>query len=366
MRAVPDRYDRAAIDISTGHAIDSYFRADLRDPWARDALRLFVDLSINHDKIAFPYPSAKALEADDDDLIPEVFAKGRAFVSGLKTRPADSIALDAALVLPQFTRFSSWLRSSPTDVALLRTWLAMHLKQDRIKKAHRPTVPVHVAGKLVGRQAMEELAHELGGIDAYGVEYAFDVFVRGIQYNIAWGEDAPYFPHPLRTRLQLPQTSEDLTSQCFWSWGAYITTLLEKDPQFRSLSAMLDLVQAIKERASGRATWFELAYQDRDSQHKMVEAVAAEARLPATFKADALAAIDRGTKVTGGLASSAARGLGAFGDVIGALSGIVVTYSSHAIADRAKGVLPGGVAKAFAGRVEWPGLKLQTPVSIRP
>ena len=358
---------RAAIDISTGHAFDSYFRQDLRDPWAKDALRLFVDLAVNHDQLGFPYPSATALASDADEHLPQVFAVARGktwgLVGGIRSAAADAIELPAQLVQPQFKHFARWLQEKPEDVGRLRTWLAMHFDDKRISGAHSLTVPRHFAAEFVGQKLFVELANSLKGIDPEGVEYAFDVFVRGIQYNIACGDDTTYFPHPIRARLSLPDSTDEFKSQCAWSWGSYVTTLIEKDARYRSMNAVLELVQAIKQRTRKGATWYDLAYMDFGRQLAAIEAVASEAGLPAHLRADWQLQIDRVSKAVAAMSSTAAALSGGNVTLLGASVGLLVTSSAAVISDLPKKALPPLLSRSKilrSGRViEWQGLAKQ-------
>src|SRR5918992_5271466 len=74
----PEAHGKAAIDTTSGHAVDSFFLTDSQaDPWAEQCLVNFIDILINHDTVKFPVPSRAHANAVDDDLLPLSVAEGR-------------------------------------------------------------------------------------------------------------------------------------------------------------------------------------------------------------------------------------------------------------------------------------------------
>ena len=353
---------QVAIDISTGHAMDSLFRTGIRDPWATNALRLFVDLAVNHPQLAFPYPSAAALTTDADKDLPNVFVLGRkkewGLINGLKSMPADSIALGEKLIKPQFHNFAKWLKTNPRDLQLLKNWVAMHFRTPIITEAHSKTVPIHQVAEFVSKRSMNNLAMQLGILSPQEIEYAFDVFVRGIQYNIVCGDATPYFPHPIRNRLTLPKATIDFEGQSAWSWGGCVAALLEEDSRYCNIARILEVVQSIKERSLKDATWYHLAKLPDDEQLTAVEAVASEAGLPGKLKIQWQKKIENTAKVLALSAPAATALAGGPNTLLGASVGILINSCALEISDISKRRLPlASRVKVLAGRViEWPGL----------
>ncbi|MBL0313905.1 MAG: hypothetical protein IPP78_14625 [Holophagaceae bacterium] len=355
-------YDLAAVDISTGHALDSIFRKELRDPWAVQALQLFVDLAVNHSLLVYPQPSASAVVHDLDENLPAVFAEWRKdtwrLIRALDGDPAGSIALDSSLVCNQFNNFGEWLRQTPADLSRLKSFINMHFREARITVAHGMVFPTHFVTQFIPNLPLEALAKDLS-LSKAQVAYAFDVFIRGIQYNVLCASTAPYFPHPVRHRLDLYRSTIDFESQSAWSWGAYITNLVQEDETYLSLSAVLEIVQAIKERVLKGANWYTLASYAPEDQLAAVESVASEAGLPAKLKEKIQGTVEKNLRALGILSTPASALVGGSTTLLGLSVGVLVSAGSYELAEASKKYLPHALSgfKVLKGHVYWPGLR---------
>src|SRR3954453_5674678 len=218
-------FENAAIDISTGHAVDSVFPTGRQDPWARESLRIFVDTVANHKDVVYPLSSMAAAAGESDANLPEIFASARKsewkIIKAFQGATADTITMSADDVREQFIAFTTWLTDEPDDLLRVRDWAAMHLEEPRIAEAHPRTVPAHVTAEFLATIPAETVAHHFG-LTYRQLEYTFDVFLRGIQYNAVCQASTPYFAHPLRERLAPSNGSTRFEQLSAWSWGGYL------------------------------------------------------------------------------------------------------------------------------------------------
>jgi hypothetical protein len=354
-------YDTAAIDISTGHGFDSALREHRRDPWASDAVQIVVDMSVNHREVVYPHPSTAAAAADVDENLPEVFARARTkewrLVRALPGKTAQTIAVPTTDIRAQFNAFTDWLTSEPDDLVRVRAWVFMHEEEARIAEAHVRTVPAHQVVEFLAGIPAQLIADGLG-MSYRQLEYTFDVFVRGIQYNEICADAAPYFPHPLRARLRMANSATQFEQLSSWSWGGYVAALVAADPSFRDISRLLELIQSIRAETLRGATWYDIATLSPSDQIDRIENVAAAAALPARLKDDLQKFVERNLRAIGFLGPAAALIAGG-PTLLGVSVGVLVAAGTYRLAEGSKDYLPGAASRLpiLKGHLRWPGLQ---------
>lgn len=277
----------AAVDISTGQAIESYLSSKVpRDPWAEKCFTNFVDLIINHDKVYYAHPNM----GSEPGSFPSTF--NEAEVHGLLDRipevAADSVTLAPYDIRTAYLNFQRWaeqhrfelkkwlefcqhtlnLRTSyenDKDIILYRT-----IKDDFWWTHRRPE------GWLRTEESNRYLSED-------NKIFAFNIFLRAVQYHYIFKDKGTYFPHPLRTGADLIETFETVSeSQEQWSWGRYFVWYLERQER-REWNAkdILVKVKNVEEKTKERkATWYDLTGTPSTEKAEIIMDIAASLGLP--------------------------------------------------------------------------------------
>jgi hypothetical protein len=123
---------KAAIDTTSGHAVDSFFLTDSQaDPWAEQCLVNFIDILINHDTVKFPVPSRAHANAVEDDLLPLSVAEGRRIelLSPKSGAAAEEVILPFETLESEYNNFSTW---AAQNAYFLSEWIRYHNTAPRI------------------------------------------------------------------------------------------------------------------------------------------------------------------------------------------------------------------------------------------
>jgi hypothetical protein len=335
----------AGLDISTGHAVDSFFSTNAPfDPWAPICLSIFIDTVINHKSILFPLPSTAAVKKLDDPLLPLIFVEGKKFglIEAKTDASADQIQLSAKQLEKEYKLFVKWARE---NAVLLAGWMKFHREAPRIARSHALHVPKHIIDDFWDKKQTEELSRQTGIVEP-DLNYAFDVFARSIMYHKILGEDIPYFAHPVRDRAfdYLPVIAQ---YQERWSWGQYFVQMYNRDNSYRDITWLLEKLSSIQETTfKYNSTWYNPNNQSPNLQIDLLSSIASDSGLPAKLKNDIHKMLKIGLSVGTALLSiplpvaSIILGLGAVA---------VESWSGNVSGNLGK-------MKVFKGHLEWPGL----------
>ena len=273
-------------DISSGHAADSGFSGGVRDPWSDDCLVTFADIAINYDDVVYPLPSDSARLQLEPDKLPDIFVRGRAngLISPLLSVTASSIQLSDNKILAEWPRFALWAES---EAEKLREWRFLHSTSRDILDSHDLHVPEHVVDAVWSSIDRDSVLRVID-LDDYGLKYAFDVFVRTIQYDNVLGPARRYYAHPLREKA-LGDYLELKAFQQKWSWGRYLVGVMKSGIAPLDPSWFIDRVAEIRGRVVPSesypgARWSDLAGGEPKEQHGRLEQIAADLRLPAELE----------------------------------------------------------------------------------
>lgn len=292
---VPSKPDqlrlKSGVDITTGHGADSfYYKNEITDPWASRCLTNFIDAVVNHEEVEYPLPSDVALARLDEELLPRTFVDGQEhkLILPLTTQSAEKIILEDDELNKQFCSFFKW--STGDDSLKLAGWARFHRENKRLAHSHDIHVPIHMVQEFWNRlpqQQKNDFVRLLQIPDSY-VSYAFDVFVRSVQYYRILGATNPAFFHPMRDK-SYSELSLLSRYQRQWSWGKYLTGFCMNAGYFndrRSLFAKLENIRELTLKY--HATWYELSPQPKSNRIDLLSTIASQCNLPAKLKDEAV------------------------------------------------------------------------------
>ena len=334
---------QAGLDTTTGHGVDSFFYAEGRiDPWASHCMTILVDTIINHEQVLYPLWSRTVIENIEDRLLPLSFVEGSKHnLLRIVTKvSADEVRLSNAALKKEFRNFADWAKANSQDVA---GWVRYHRESPRIIEIHQLAKSTWAqADKLWKRRSREELRQRTGLSDA-DLNFAYETFVRAIQYHHILGKSVLYVSHPLRNGA-LRQMPIILQHRDQWSWGRYFAELIKRTP--KDIRWLLGEVSEVRDLTRKyNATWYVLGKLPRKEQMELLSAIAAESNLPAKLKDSTHRAIK--------LALGAGQVLGAATPILAIVLGLGLVA-----VEMWRGDLPGVLGKVplFKGQLVWPGL----------
>ncbi|MBC7773989.1 MAG: hypothetical protein H7246_01020 [Phycisphaerae bacterium] len=340
----------AGVDISTGHATDSFFNTNTPlDPWASRCLTTLADSFINHNQVFYPLPSKVALAKLDEHLLPLIFVEGQkhGLIRPKMGAAADQVQLPPEELAKELENFYKWAIENSTD---LKSWMRLHRESPRIAISHPEHVPKHQVEEFLETNHGEELAGSLG-MSFADFNYAFDVFARSVQYYHVLGESTRYFAHPIRDRAfgHMPILTE-LQKQ--WSWGRYFLRLIQETPKYKDIGWMLDKVSSIRNLTQKyNAAWYDLVGQSQPVQIELLETIASECDLPAKLKTSTRKKINATVNIGAGMVSAY---------VLASMPvvAVILQTGSTYILDNWNGAVSGklGRVSIFKGHLQWDGL----------
>lgn len=335
---------QAGLDITTGHGTDSFFTtAGPTDPWAPRCVTTLIDTVINHNQVLYPLPSRAAVEMLEDSLLPLVFVEGgnRGLLEAKTDVSAEEVQLTSDQLIMEYQNFTEWARQ---EAVALAAWGKFHREAPRIAESHPIHVPRHLVDDFWSTGRGDDLVRQTGIPDA-DLNYAFDVFVRSIQYHRILGETTLYFSHPVRDRA-LGALPVLVQHQDQWSWGRYLVQLIQEERASRDIGWLLDTVSAVRTLTRKyNATWYNLGQRPRPEQLALLSTIASESDLPAKLKDS----IQRAMKIALAVGIVISSSIPVVSVILG-LGSIAVEFWS--------GKVPGrlGTIPVFKGRLVWPGL----------
>lgn len=232
----------AGIDITSGHAADSFFNNDaLHDPWMEKCVVLLIDTLIYYDNVYFALPCKTSFI--NDNLFPKFFQKGcDDKLLKYKESKECSFTLAESELEKELNNFTQWANAN-NNFSKLERWLELHFLNDNIKKQHKHHIPVHEVDHFLSTRTDDLLIKKLGLQKA---SYAFDVFARTIQYCNTFGDETTYIPHPVRIGALKPSTLR-YQSKTHLSWGRYFVEMSKTNKKYRDLSFVYNYIPTIKE-----------------------------------------------------------------------------------------------------------------------
>jgi len=336
---------QAGLDTTTGHGVDSFFYTEgPADPWAPRCMTILVDTIINHEQVLYPLWSRTVIENIEDRLLPLSFVEGRqrSLLEIVTKVSADEVRLPREVLNKEYQNFTSWANTNAREIA---GWVRYHREAPRIVELHRIAKSTWVqADKRCEKRKREELRQRIGISDA-DFNFAYETFLRAIQYHHILGESVPYVSHPLRNRA-FGQVPIVLQHQNLWSWGRYFSKLIGDGRAPRDIGWLLDEVSEVRNLTRKyNATWYVLGRLPRKDQIELLSTIAAESNLPAKLKDSTQKAI----KVALGAGAVLTSVVPVLGILLG-LGAVVVELWS--------GQLPGVLGKVpiFKGQLVWPEL----------
>lgn len=355
-------FTEAGTDITSGHAIDSLVRQELVDPWAPDCLQRFVDTLVNHQRTYFGLPTTVASTLPLEFFLPALFrdAQQRSLLSPVLGPSADQIEIRPDDRVVYLCVFHTWLEH-PTNAARLEAWLRLHFENIDVARGHQLSVPDRYLATSYQLANLPSLAARLG-IGVAQLDYAFDVFVRTVQYHIALGESRPYFPHPLRDTLILDCDTAPVPKRVVFSWGAYVAHVVEINPSYRSAAFILDTIEALREEvhAAHRGvapTYYALSGLPSKQQIALIEATAADAKLPGKLKDDVQKTLKKNIDAVQWVLSGVA-GVTIPEAIDKMFAVLLINSGVYKIKELVGSILPGAMSgmRLLKGRMEWPRL----------
>ncbi len=280
---------RAGVDITTGHGCDSWFSDEhaVRDPWATECLVTLADVVINAADVVYPLPSETAKQHLERKVLPHVFVVGQdqGLLAPQLGRTAASVRLLREDLLAEWATFVETIRREGPD--RVRQWGELHVTDPRITGAR-----IHIQTRVVD-DVWPELESEVRILAVQGLReehlrYAFDVFVRTVQYADALGSDTAYFAHRIRARALRPFAQVE-RAQEMWSWGRYLAWAMESGRAPRDVHWYMDRVVEIRAKVRERsAGWYDHQSRPIAERVDLVTSIAAELDLPARLTRDAV------------------------------------------------------------------------------
>jgi hypothetical protein len=336
---------QAGLDTTTGHGVDSFFYTEGRtDPWASRCVTILVDTIINHEQVLYPLWSRTVIENIEDRLLPSSFVEGSKhnLLKIVTKVSADEVRLPNDVLKQEFRSFTDWANANAQEVA---GWVRYHRESPRIIEIHKLAKSTWVqADQLWKRRSREDLRQRTGLSDA-DLNFAYETFLRAIQYHHVLGESIPYVSHPLRNRA-FGQVPIVLQHQDQWSWGRYFVELLNDERTPKDMGWLLGEVAEVRDLTRKyNATWYILGKLPRKEQMELLSTIAAESNLPAKLK------VSTHKKIK--LALGAGAVLGAAIPILG----IVLGLGAVAV-ELWRGEVPGALGKVpiFKGQLIWPEL----------
>lgn len=278
----------ASLDITTGFGCSSYFDLHVaKDPWADECLRQFIDILINHRQCYFTIPS--------EGIAEQTSAKNISYALFLaKNKTSNNIKL-----IEEFTHsfatneniedyeirshFQPFWEKAQTDRDLILKWAFLHLEDKTISTQNVIAVPKYIADDILNEFLTENNPQKIGMAENY-FRYAFDVYIRGLQYSKISKDKAIYFPHPIRGNI-LSFTPVYLYDDCLWSWGRYFLWLLRTDSTYKDISWLFDQIVAIKELSfNHHSTWYHLIGKPKAEIIEQVVKIGIDLKLPFKIK----------------------------------------------------------------------------------
>lgn len=342
------RPQQAGLDTTTGHGVDSFFYTEgPTDPWASRCISILVDTVINHEQVQYPLWSRTVIENIEDHFLPLSFVEGskRNLLEMDTKGSADEVQLPTEVLRREFKNFSNLASANAREIA---EWVKYHRSSSRIVDLHTAAKSTwKQADKVWKRRSRSEL-RQTAGLSDEDLNFAYETFLRAIQYHHILGASVPYIPHPIRDRA-FGQVPTVLQYQKQWSWGRYFTKLMNNERVPKDIAWLLDEVSEVRDLTRKyNATWYDLDEVPRQEQIELLSTIAAESNLPAKLK-DSTHKVIKFALGTGAVLSS---GVPVLSIVLG-LGAVAVNLWS--------GNLPGvlGKVQIFKGQLVWPELLQQ-------
>lgn len=340
-------FGRAALDITTGYGVDSFFSSSSQDPWARECIERFCDVLVHHSTVVYPVPDEMTLREEELELeTPLLFsavARGNEpMILPLRDTTAEDADLYDSEVEWLWNKFSEWTRTN-NHAASLRLWLRLH-DEARLRLTRRHTQP-YIASRW---QTLSTVTtREFVGATDDQLRYAFDTYARTVRYQRILGDSTLYFPHPLRRAVRA--RDEYTFDGMSWSWGRFLANAAKASTGHDStwLVGQLAAIRGAAARAGVQDHWLTVARKPLTEQRDIVESIARDARLPAKLTL----AAQRG-------ANQMVQGAAAAGSLAAPLVSFAVGLTAVLLGGASDGTVPARVMEwpFLQGHLHWPEL----------
>jgi len=153
---------------------------------------------------------------------------------------AEEVTLTEAELETELDRFVRWANANMTKVL---SWTHYHLHTPRIQVVRRHVGP----WKSEGRESeVSRLVAALPMLPVENLWFAYQTYVRTVQYYQIAGKATAYFPHPIReTALGEPPSHKQSFNS--WSWGIFLYELMKGGVIKRDRRLIVHKVAQIKE-----------------------------------------------------------------------------------------------------------------------
>jgi len=305
------------IDFSTFNAIESLFRKDPVDPWARELTGRFADAYAYASQIEIPWPTHNEYErcgvlSPGSALVDKLDEYDSVLMCAKIYKTDDIITLRTEYYERALQSYFSWAH---LNLSTLRTWGALH-RESWVCGPHRRRV-LHGSVCKIERDA-EFIALDRKLAAGEGVAaYAFDVILRYPFYGRLTPPDGYYLNHPIRDAILLPGISRETAPPPIG---------ISFDSSVRLLSPYLDLESYVELLTKIRVIVNDLKLKDiapGQVDCDIVRMMAAELRFPAKLR-------DQGKLVSAALALlggfGATPALGPVATISGAALGLATVF----------------------------------------
>ena len=352
----------AAIDTTTGYGVDSFIqKTELRDPWSRECFVTVVDAAVNYRGFYYPLPTTHSLKEKLEYPVSIALLNKAGVLLPVTRKVAEHLEPSEEALQSEFANFCTWVKiQSP----YLRAWLDLHFQEhvqvEYKKRMHGDTSFYLTDFWMRNRNTVEELAQRVG-VGPEKLLYAFDVMFRGLQYyDILDGENASYFPHPIRHALLANQVTQNLHYPGHWSWGRLLVTLIENEQIPREPEEIIQIISSLRSRVLlQEATWTDLERTTEKEKQEKIITIAAESELPAKIKDTAVQNITKALSIASILAGSGGATLFPTAAEPIQLVSLILGIGGVLSSSYWKVHVPGAIARRLRfcrGSLEWPGL----------
>jgi len=271
-KTMPDRkndikFEVSANDITTGFSSEEFIINNKPfDPYAKKSFISLVDSIINHNISIIPHPTKKSSEDDQKIILPELFNLliNRKLLSSFSKRVASEIQVEENELHKYLTRFRAFSIKEKNELV---NWIEYHFNP-KIRYKHLIQLPRDIQPFIEKfwneSQECKKLTDELG-IESHKLRYAFDVYYRGLQYDlISENENALYISHPIRYTIFDNNIDYSFQFKNLRSWGEIIAYMIEKKMFSRRLDEVVDLIYRIKDKVINYCSWYsKISFKER-------------------------------------------------------------------------------------------------------
>lgn len=201
------------VDITTINAVQSIFRGNVRDPWARELAGELADLIIYGDTVRYSLPVPESVSDGIDpfrepSLLHDLVRRDKESFYPEEYSTKEPRLLKEDYLMACFEKFVCWAKINHFT---LKQWIDLH-NEPWIRPVQGPRAQhryIFLLDALRKHSEVSELVNLLH-VTPDDIYYAFDIVLRYPLYGQIAGRSEQYLNHPIRDAFPLPTMQWDV------------------------------------------------------------------------------------------------------------------------------------------------------------